>query len=338
MQLVRYDAARAALEMAWKIDEVKKVRSQAAAVKAYAKQINDREMQSWAQEIYIRAERQMGKILIKMEKAGERVSRTKGRPKKGDRRSRLSDLGVSKKQATRTQELASIPDKEFDDYIEETKTKKKKVVTSGEARRHFARKTRKAKTRKKVKAGAKVIDGTFRVLLVDPPWLYGSSGVITETDSYGRANRHYESLTIDQLCKLSDKKGTTIADIMRDDAVLFLWVTSPLLAECWPVIEAWNFQYKSSMIWHKLAHNYGNYVSVRHELLLICTRGSCLPDRPTPMISSVQEFKRTKTHSAKPPEFRQFIERMYDGPYLELFGRKKITNWKVWGDQAGIEV
>ena len=56
------------------------------------------------------------------------------------------------------------------------------------------------------------------------------------------------------------------------------------------------------------------------------------------MISSVQEFKRTKTHSAKPPEFRQFIERMYDGPYLELFGRKKITNWKVWGDQAGIEV
>lgn len=56
VKLVRYDAARAALEKAWQVDEVKAIQGQAAAVKAYAKQVNDREMQSWAQEIYIPAE------------------------------------------------------------------------------------------------------------------------------------------------------------------------------------------------------------------------------------------------------------------------------------------
>ena len=49
------------------------------------------------------------------------------------------------------------------------------------------------------------------------------------------------------------------------------------------VIEAWGFEHKGAIIWDKVLHNFGHYVSVRHEHLLICTRGSCTPDRPTPM-------------------------------------------------------
>ena len=52
-----------------------------------------------------------------------------------------------------------------------------------------------------------------------------------------------------------------------------MWVTSPLLPEAHDVIEAWGFEYKTSMVWDKVDHNVGNYVSVRHELLLICTKG-----------------------------------------------------------------
>ena len=60
MQLARYDAARSALEKAWEVDEVKSIRDKAKAVEAYGRQIRDRDMQSWAAEIYIRAERQNG--------------------------------------------------------------------------------------------------------------------------------------------------------------------------------------------------------------------------------------------------------------------------------------
>lgn len=54
----------------------------------------------------------------------------------------------------------------------------------------------------------------------------------------------------------------TPRSVNEENAVLFLWVTSPMLAECWPVITAWDFQYKASIIWNKEAHNYGRYVSV----------------------------------------------------------------------------
>jgi N6-adenosine-specific RNA methylase IME4 len=64
-----------------------------------------------------------------------------------------------------------------------------------------------------------------------------------------------------------------------------------------------------------------HYVSVRHEHLLICTRGSCTPDRPTPMPASVQTI-RGQRHGEKPPEFRTLIDRLYPfGRRVELFAR-----------------
>src|ERR1017187_5848019 len=103
--------------------------------------------------------------------------------------------------------------------------------------------------------------GKFRTVYADPPWAYDNSGVIVRADSYGRAERHYPTMSIGDLCALP------VRDHLEDDAVLFLWVTSPLLlTNPGPreVIEAWGFTYKTSVIWDKRAHNYGHYVSVRH--------------------------------------------------------------------------
>ena len=148
------------------------------------------------------------------------------------------------------------------------------------------------------------------------------------SDAYGRAERHYPTMTIDELCALP------IADRVEDDAVLFLWVTSPLLSACWPVIEAWGFTYKTSIVWDKVAHNFGHYVSVRHEFLLICTRGSCTPDNPTPMPDSVVSERRSDEHSEKPESFRQLVEQLYPiGRRLELFGRASTAGWTVYGNQ-----
>jgi N6-adenosine-specific RNA methylase IME4 len=82
-----------------------------------------------------------------------------------------------------------------------------------------------------------------------------------------------------------------------------------------------------------MLHNFGHYVSVRHELLLICTRGSCLPDRPVPMPDSVRPVRRSDVHSEKPPEFRALVEQLYDGPYVELFARRQIKGWTTYGNQ-----
>lgn len=167
--------------------------------------------------------------------------------------------------------------------------------------------------------------GTYRVLYADPPWSYGNSGL----QQYGHASHHYPSMTIPELCALP------IKDIAQDQAVLFMWVTSPLLKECFPVIDAWGFEYKTSIVWNKDAHNFGHYVSVRHELLLICTRGSCLPDAKE-LLPSVVTVKRSKQHSQKPEAFREMIDKMYpNGNRIELFARSKSKDgiWDTWGNE-----
>jgi N6-adenosine-specific RNA methylase IME4 len=53
------------------------------------------------------------------------------------------------------------------------------------------------------------------------------------------------------------------------------------------------------------------------------------------MPDSVQTFRRGDVHSQKPEEFRQLIQQLYDGPYLELFARMRTPGWSAWGNQVG---
>jgi len=172
------------------------------------------------------------------------------------------------------------------------------------------------------------ITGKYRVVYADPPWSYGNSGPIGDTDHYGHVERHYPSMTIAELCDLQ------VSEAVEDDAVLFLWVTSPLLEEAFTVISAWGFHYKSSFVWDKVRHNFGYYNSVRHEFLLVCTRGSCTPDVKD-LVDSVIEIERTDKHSEKPEEFRQLIERLYPrGSRIELFARRSAPGWELWGNEV----
>lgn len=167
----------------------------------------------------------------------------------------------------------------------------------------------------------------YRVFYADPPWQYGNSGAIGEGDNYGRAERHYPTMSIDKLCLLP------IRDMAEDNAVLFVWVTSPLLEACFTVIKAWGFKYKTSFVWDKVGHNFGHYNSVRHELLLVCTRGSCTPDNAK-LFDSVQSIEKSKRHSEKPEQFRDIIDTLYThGNKIELFARKKVEGWDSWGNE-----
>jgi N6-adenosine-specific RNA methylase IME4 len=170
-------------------------------------------------------------------------------------------------------------------------------------------------------------DGVYRVIYADPPWEYGDKR--TNDEQSGSAESQYPTMAVDELC------GLEVRDIAAADSVLFLWATAPCLPEAMQVIEAWGFTYKAQFVWDKLKGFNGHYNDVRHELLLIATRGSCVPAVDS-LDPSVVPEKRTK-HSKKPDRFYELIERLYplgDQTHVELFSRRSRDGWCSWGNQV----
>jgi N6-adenosine-specific RNA methylase IME4 len=168
----------------------------------------------------------------------------------------------------------------------------------------------------------------FRVIYADPAWRYNDKCEGGGVQSGGVEMRHYNTMTIKEICDLP------VSKISEKDSVLFLWVTSPLLEDAFKVVNAWGFKYKTSFIWDKIKHNMGHYNSVRHEILLICTKGSCTPDNKT-LYDSVQSIEKSNRHSEKPIEFLNIIDDLYTyGNKLEMFCRDiKKENWFGWGNE-----
>jgi len=162
----------------------------------------------------------------------------------------------------------------------------------------------------------------YKVIYADPPWEYGGS----MNTSYGTADKHYPTMPLQDICNMP------IVDITEDNAVLFLWTTSPCLEDTFKVINAWGFKYKASFVWDKIKHVMGHYNSVRHEFLLVATKGSCTPE-VMKLFDSVVSEERTE-HSAKPETFRTIINTLYpSGNRIELFARNKTEGWNAYGNQ-----
>jgi len=171
-------------------------------------------------------------------------------------------------------------------------------------------------------------DGTYRVIYTDPPWKYADERALKS----GSAQAQYPLLDTGAICQLTDSTGRRIQDISQPNAVCFLWATAPLLPDAFRVMEAWGFIYKAQFVWDKLRGFNGHYNDVQHELLLIGTKGSCVPDSDK-LKASVVGVART-THSKKPDEFVEIIESMYTrGPYVEIFSRTQRKGWSVFGNQ-----
>jgi hypothetical protein len=134
-QLVKYEAAKYALQQARSVDEVKNIHDVSAAMKAYAIQAQDKQMEIDASEIRIRAERRLGEM-IRTQKETVGLA-TGGQPyqskptstsKEPVERPTLSDVGISKKLSSRSQAIASIPEEEFEETLTQHREEQQAVT------------------------------------------------------------------------------------------------------------------------------------------------------------------------------------------------------------------
>ncbi|HUZ77548.1 MAG TPA: MT-A70 family methyltransferase [Chloroflexota bacterium] len=166
-------------------------------------------------------------------------------------------------------------------------------------------------------------DGPWGVLLADPPWLYAQRGHASM-----RAEKHYPTLPTAEIMALP------VPSICAKQAVLYLWATSPLLADAMAVMAAWGFEYRTCGVWVKDRAAQGTWFRQQHELLLVGTTGEPHTPAPGDIISSVIHAPR-QGHSEKPACVHQMIERLYpNAQRCELFARTTRAGWSSWGNEV----
>jgi N6-adenosine-specific RNA methylase IME4 len=173
---------------------------------------------------------------------------------------------------------------------------------------------------------------TFSTILADPPWQFlNRTGKMAP--EHKRLNR-YSTLTLQEI------KDLPVQLVAAEQSHLYLWVPNALLPEGLAVMEAWGFQYKANLIWHKVrkdggpdGRGVGFYFRNTTEIVLFGIRGrlrTLAPGRRQVNIIRTQK----REHSRKPDELYPLIEACSPGPFLELFARGQRPGWKQWGNQV----
>ena len=186
----------------------------------------------------------------------------------------------------------------------------------------------------------------YRAILMDVPWQF-----LTRSDK-GKdrsPEQHYEVMTLDAI------KALPIRDLVHPDgAVLHFWVIDTHVQMALDVVEGYGFQYKTvGFYWAKTnkdgsfftgmgfwtranpEHAYEAYFADGEdhtvERSFLATVGS--PKRTGKDVPRLIVAPR-REHSRKPDEIYERIERLTDGPYLDLFSRQYRPGWTNWGLEA----
>lgn len=184
-----------------------------------------------------------------------------------------------------------------------------------------------------------VFDGLkppYQVIYADPPWKFKVRSQKGEAKS---PSQHYQVMDLDWI------KSLPVASLADKNCALFLWTSGPHLLESLEVMKAWGFTYSTVVFdWLKLNPKapsnlifteqdlcFGMGYSSRKnaEYVLLGRKG-----RQRRLDASVRStiIAKRRQHSRKPDETRHRIERLYQGPYVELFARTAPSNWDVWGN------
>lgn len=170
----------------------------------------------------------------------------------------------------------------------------------------------------------------YGVIYADPPWSFKT---FSDKGKDRSPENHYNVMSLQDICNLPINK------ISNDNSVLLMWVVDPLLDQAFKVIDAWGFKYKTvGFTWAKTNQKsmgfftgLGYWTRGNPEMCLLATKGK--PKRKSKSIKQLIVSERGR-HSEKPLLHKQ-IELLVDGPYIELFARKKpFDNWDYWGNEV----
>lgn len=186
------------------------------------------------------------------------------------------------------------------------------------------------------------LSGDYGFIEADPAWGWVNySGKAAAPHRTKKAP--YPVMTLDEM------KAMPVGDIAARNCVLNMWVIGSHLDQALELGRHWGFTFKSDgFVWVKTGKNdpsvrpigMGKWVRKQVEYSLIFTRGK--PSRKDAGVRQLIEsderviYAPKREHSRKPDERYDRIERLCEGPYVELFARNTRPQWDSWGNQVGM--
>ncbi|MDB5683171.1 MAG: hypothetical protein JWM75_869 [Sphingomonas bacterium] len=171
----------------------------------------------------------------------------------------------------------------------------------------------------------------YRVIHADPAWPFENYSAKGESRN---PNRHYPTMSVEQI------KGLPVGHLAGDSCALFLWVTDPMLEHGLETMRRWGFRYvTTAFTWAKRTRRdtgwhlgTGYYTRANCEMCLLGMIGSM----GLPKSRSVRQLivEPVREHSRKPDRVAGDIKAMFDGPYVELFARRRRKGWESWGNDV----
>jgi N6-adenosine-specific RNA methylase IME4 len=348
-QIALLEKTRNLLASAQSLETVLKVRSTAKAIEQYARsskrdngdlgQYAESAVQAdkvaWeAKELCLRAERTAGGMLDQSKKSGDRAAPTDNLRHVSKSHAvtsiTLPELGISRMQSSRWQQMAAVPPPVFEAYIEKVRAK----AFAELSRAGLLRIVKEAEREDKRERNRRIVDQTepaaalpqaaYSAIVIDPPWDWGDEG---DADQLGRARPVYGTMSVEEIAE-----ELLVGELAFEDAHLYLWITNRSLPKGFWLFEQWGFRYITLLTWVKPSFGMGNYFRGSTEHVMFGVRGSLpllVQDQATHFTAP-----RPGPHSAKPPEFYRIVERCSPGPWLEMFARGNRPGWSVWGAEA----
>jgi N6-adenosine-specific RNA methylase IME4 len=168
--------------------------------------------------------------------------------------------------------------------------------------------------------------GKVSTIVIDPPW------PMQKIDRDVRPNQvgfDYPTMSEDELVAFRE----TIDAVSADDCHLFMWTTQKFLPVALRLLNAWDFRYVLTMVWHKP----GGFQPIglpqyNCEFAVYARRGS-------PAFADTKAFPccfeaPRREHSRKPDEFYDVIARVTEGERIDIFSRGPHEGFAQFGNEA----